>query len=56
MRDAVLRAVKLYREDPEEWETLVERAMEQDFSWARSAEEYLALYESLCHRTAKSEE
>lgn len=48
MRDAVLRAVTLYREDPAQWQVLMERAMAQDFSWARSAEEYLALYKSLC--------
>lgn len=48
MRDAVLRAVTLYRENPAQWQVLMERAMAQDFSWARSAEEYLALYKSLC--------
>lgn len=47
MRDAVMRAVTLYREEPEQWQALMGNAMAQDFSWARSAKEYLALYESL---------
>lgn len=51
MRDAVMRAVTLYREDPAQWRTLMEHAMAQDFSWARSAGEYLALYQSLCPET-----
>lgn len=53
MKDAVLRAVTLYRENAAQWQTLVERAMVQDFSWMRSAKEYLALYESLCPQTGE---
>lgn len=38
------RALALYNDNPEEWNKLVARAMEQDFSWARSAEKYMELY------------
>jgi starch synthase len=38
------RAVAAYRE-PEEWKRLVRNGMSQDWSWARSAREYAALYE-----------
>lgn len=48
MRDAVMRAVNLFREEPEQWQIMVGHAMAQDFTWARSAKDYLALYESLC--------
>lgn len=41
--DAVRRAVALQRERPQ-WEALMRAGMRCDFSWRRSAEEYLALY------------
>lgn len=41
---AIARALKLYREDVDAWQRLVRNGMEQDFSWARSAVEYLQLY------------
>ncbi len=41
---AIARALKLYRDDPDEWRDLMRKAMELDFSWARSAVEYLQLY------------
>ena len=43
---AVGRAVQGYR-DPEGWAILTKRAMECDFSWGRSANEYIRLYRSL---------
>lgn len=46
MMDAVLRAQKDYH-DKEKWAGLVQSAMEEDFSWDRSAKEYLRLYERL---------
>ena len=42
----VLRALTALR-DRKRWRTMQLRAMAQDFSWARSAAEYLALYRSL---------
>ena len=39
-------ALKLYS-DKEEWEKLVKRAINTDFSWDKSADKYLELYNSL---------
>ncbi|HHY98196.1 MAG TPA: glycosyltransferase, partial [Firmicutes bacterium] len=41
--DAVKRALAIYR-DRATWERLVRHAMESDFSWNKSAVEYMALY------------
>ena len=42
--DAVQRAIKVYRTDPERWKQMMITAMGQDFSWEKSAEKYLAVY------------
>ncbi len=42
---AVLKAIRVYRDQPEVWKRLMLRGMKKDYSWARSAREYLALYE-----------
>jgi len=42
--DAIFRALKLYRQNPAAWRRLVRTAMDIDYSWARSAVEYLQLY------------
>jgi starch synthase len=44
--EAVDRALQLYRAE-EDWTALQRRAMSQDFSWARSARMYEALYREL---------
>lgn len=44
MLDAVDRALRVYREKPEEWDKLIVRALETDFSWNRSAKKYEELY------------
>ncbi|HEX2946466.1 MAG TPA: glycogen/starch synthase [Clostridia bacterium] len=44
MLDAVDRALKVYRERPGEWEKLIVRALETDYSWNRSAKKYEELY------------
>lgn len=44
--EAVERAFRLYA-DPVPWRETQGRAMAQDFSWAKSARQYLALYRSL---------
>jgi starch synthase len=41
---AIKRAVDMYRLKPELWKRLVERAMRSDFSWERSAGEYVEIY------------
>ncbi|MGB9920506.1 MAG: glycogen synthase GlgA [Moorellales bacterium] len=42
--EAIKRALEVYRRDPALWRRLQENAMAADFSWERSAEEYLRLY------------
>jgi starch synthase len=44
MFDALERALKVYRDGPA-WKSLTKRCMTADFSWERSAKEYLELYE-----------
>lgn len=46
MQDAMFRAKKIY-DNKSEWNTLIKRAMECDFSWDASAELYLELYDNL---------
>jgi starch synthase len=41
--EAIERALALYRR-PAEWQRLMHNGMRQDFSWGRSARQYLALY------------
>jgi starch synthase len=43
LAQAVRRAVDTYADRPA-WRKLVRAAMTRDFSWDRSAEQYLALY------------
>lgn len=43
LKGALARAVETFR-DEDAWNALVQRAMACDFSWERSAEEYLNLY------------
>jgi starch synthase len=40
----ILLALRVYR-DKEEWQGLMRRGMKQDFSWQRSAKQYVELYE-----------
>lgn len=40
-------ALSLYREDPAAWRDLMLAGMKQDWSWSRSAAEYIELYEKL---------
>ena len=45
--DAVRRGVNLYREQSDAWRGLVRAGMRADWSWDRSAAEYVRLYERL---------
>ncbi|WP_027719471.1 glycogen synthase GlgA [Desulfovirgula thermocuniculi] len=47
---ALQRALFVYREQPEQWRRIVREGMERDFSWARSAVEYLQLYQEALSR------
>lgn len=44
MGDAVFRAARLFWDDRAAWDALVTQAMEADFSWKRSAGDYMNLY------------
>lgn len=46
MLDACLRAKAVY-ERPEEWQSLVGRALACDFSWQRAAQSYIDLYDEM---------
>jgi len=43
LHGALVRAVKLY-EDPKHWPQVQKTAMQQNFDWHHSAEQYLSLY------------
>ena len=45
--DAVFRGARLYWDDHAAWDHLVQNAMVADFSWVRSADEYMNLYHNL---------
>lgn len=42
--DSVKRAVDTYRNQPEMWKQMMITAMDQDYSWEKSAEKYLTVY------------
>ena len=44
--DIVRAALELFR-DPVKWQELQRRAMAQEFSWKRSAEQYREVYEKV---------
>jgi starch synthase len=44
---AVDRALAVFRDRPRDWLSAMQRAMTQDWSWARSATRYLEIYERL---------
>jgi len=50
MKDAVMRAMRVFR-DKEKWKAIMKRCMQQDFSWDKSAREYLDLYNQICRIT-----
>jgi starch synthase len=46
MSAAIRRALAIYS-DPVQWRALMIRAMSQDWSWDRSAQEYMQLYQKI---------
>jgi len=53
LEKAILKAVRVYRDQPDAWKRLIIRGMQKNFSWNRSAKEYLVLYEkSIADRQA----
>jgi starch synthase len=53
MMGAIHQALKIYS-SPADWNALLIRAMLQDWSWSRSAREYLELYQNICLRVQGS--
>lgn len=50
---AIMKALAVYTDDRDAWRKLMIRCMRKDFSWKRSANEYLRLYEkAVKNRTA----
>lgn len=47
MLATIQRATRYYYDHPQVWKMLVHRAMQGDYSWDRSAQQYLALYQKL---------
>lgn len=45
--DALHRALQTYRDHPKRWQRLQANGMKKDFSWERSASEYVRLYRRL---------
>jgi starch synthase len=52
-QEAVLRAIKMYRDDPVQWLTLMRLGMGQDWSWHRSATEYERLYAKVRYKATQ---
>jgi starch synthase len=41
------KAITLREDDPKKWQAMVARVMKEDFSWVRSAREYMEVYKKL---------
>ncbi|MCX6796635.1 MAG: starch synthase, partial [Candidatus Falkowbacteria bacterium] len=44
------KALEVYYQQPKRWLALQKNGMRQDFSWKKSAKEYLELYEKLAKK------
>jgi len=51
---AVERAKGMFSSEPVQWEVMVGRAMREDFSWDRSAGEYVKLYDRAIEKSRRS--
>lgn len=49
MKHMIQMAMDVFYTEKEQWKQLVRRAMNADFSWESSVEEYAKLYDSICH-------
>ncbi|OGN92014.1 MAG: hypothetical protein A2Y88_04450 [Chloroflexi bacterium RBG_13_48_10] len=47
LAEAIVRALLVYMHNPAEWQAMQKRGMQQDFSWDRSAVEYIKQYKVL---------
>lgn len=48
MGDTIVRAMHIYRNEPEVWAHIQNRAMKTRFSWNKQATEYVDVYRQLC--------
>ncbi|MDP3687844.1 MAG: glycogen synthase GlgA, partial [Sulfurimicrobium sp.] len=51
LNECIHRALDLFRDQPDIWRKIQANGMRRDFSWNRSAEEYMALYEMILKST-----
>jgi len=51
--ETIERALKLYTEKPDIWKQLVKRALMQDFSWNKSAQRYMDIYNLAISKSVK---
>lgn len=54
LQTALRRAMETYRDRPEQWAKIVETGMSQDWSWNRSAQQYIDLYQRTIRRRRDS--
>ncbi len=47
LKNCLLTAIRVYREDPAAWRRLQAQAMAQDFGWSRSAGQYMDIYRGI---------
>ena len=47
LEEKVLKAVDMWKNDKEGYETMVNNALQTDFSWKKNAKEYLSLYKNI---------
>lgn len=47
MKDAVIRAINLYYNEPKRWQEAVKTALSKDFSWKKSSLSYRKLYKEM---------
>ncbi len=52
--DSLQRALQLYREQPQRWRRLQINGMKRNFSWERSAAEYVRLYRQVVPPAARA--
>ena len=45
--ESLKEALDVYYESPEKWQEMVKKVMQEDFSWDKSAKEYVKLYKKL---------
>ncbi len=54
MLNTIRRGVRYYREHPDVWHVLMQRGMDGDYSWNRSAGEYIRMYTTLMETPKKA--